>query len=137
MHSSTASASANSGPRIAQRRARPRRLLAAADVGDDEHVEHHHRAGVDDDLGGGDELGAQQQEQRRQRDQVARPAPARCRTGCAARTTPIAPAIAPIAAMKKQDLALTFAYSPSARSGVRSIGSASSISLVKIRSERV
>ena len=78
------------------------RLVGAADVGDDEDVEHHHRAGVDDDLRGRDELRAQQQEQRGQREQVARPARARCRRGCAARRRRWRRRCAPIAAMKKR-----------------------------------
>ena len=125
------------------------RLRLLADVLDDEHVQHHHGAGVDDDLREGDELGAQQQEQRRQRDQVRgqrehaverlgeRDHADRARDGDdrgdeeddvghqrparAAGIVDVAPA----------------PYSPSARSGVASIGSASSISLVKMRSERL
>ena len=46
------------------------RVLEAADVGDHEHVQHHHGAGVDDHLRGGQELRLQQQEEHRQRDQV-------------------------------------------------------------------
>ena len=64
--------------------ARPQRVVAAADVGDDEQVQHHDRADVDDHLRRGEELRAQQQEQRGERQQVARPARAPCRTGCAA-----------------------------------------------------
>ena len=120
----------------------PERLLDAADVGDDEDVEDHHRAGVDDDLGGGDELGVQQQEERRRARPGGRSAPARCRRGCAGRSTPIAPAEgADRAGEEADDLDFhrsgSLAHSPSRRSGVRSIGSASSISLVKIRSSRL
>ena len=81
-------------------------ICVAADVGDDEHVEHHHRAGVDDDLRGGDELRAQQQEQRRQRQQVEDQRRAPRRRGCATGTTPIAPAMAPMPAMKKRTSAM-------------------------------
>ena len=126
----------------AQRERRPRRrrhrLVRAADVGDDEHVEDHHRAGVDDHLGGGDELRAQQQEQRRERDEVADQRQHRVER-VAQRTVPSAPAMAPIAARKKKTSAIARrgGYSPAARSGVRSSGSASSISFVKMRSERL
>ena len=71
MHSSTAIAAANSGPKVAERAAlRPERLVGAADVGDHEHVEHHHGAGVDHDLGRGQELGVQEQEEHRQGHEV-------------------------------------------------------------------
>ena len=58
---------------------------------------------------------------------------------------PKAPARATIAAKKKSDLGHERGamlvpqrrYSPAARSGLRSSGSASSISLVKMRSERL
>ena len=134
-HSSTASREREHRPQEAQRAAAGQMLLAAADVGDDEHVEHHHRAGVDDDLGRGDELGAQQQEQRRQADQVhderehavERVAQRHHRDRAGQRAD---------RRQEEEDRAHG-AYSPSRRSGVRSIGSASSISLVKIRSERV
>ena len=114
------------------------RLVLAADVGDDEDVEHHHRARVDDDLGGGDELGAQQQEQRREREQVADERQHGVER-VAQDTVPTAPAIAPIAARKKNTSAMRRrgCYSSTVRSGVRSSGSASSISLVKMRSERL
>jgi hypothetical protein len=66
-----------------------------------------------------------------------RRARARCRTGCAASPRRSRRITAPIAAMKNRTADIGAGYSPSERSGVRSIGSASSISLVKIRSERV
>ena len=107
-------------------------LLATADVGDHEHVQHHHCARIHHDLGGGDELGAQQQEQHRQRDQVddqRQHAVERVADGDHAdRTGDRADR-----ADEEQD----GAHSPSCLSGVRSIASSSSISLVKIRSERV
>ena len=119
------------------RRGRADRLLGAADVGDDEHVEHHHRARVDDDLRRGEELGAQQQEQRRDPEQVHDEHQHRVervadqhhaeRAGDRAR-----------AGHEEDDVLEPHGpYSPSCRSGVRSGWSASSISLVKIRSERV
>ena len=137
--SSTNSAPANSERRCA-RSAGPsgvERLDRAADVGDDEHVEHHHRAGVDDDLRGGDELRAQQQEQRRQREQVADQREHRVERVAQRDDADRARRSAPIAAMKKTTSAKPGAYSSSLRSGVRSSGSASSISLVKMRSTRL
>jgi hypothetical protein len=109
-----------------------RQLLATPHVGDHEHVQNHHRTGVDDHLCGGDELGAQQQEQGGERDQVEGERKH---------------AVERIAQQNHTDRARDRAdrrdeeedggHSPSRRSGVRSIASASSISLVKIRSERV
>ena len=87
IESSTNSAAASSGARnpLAGDRL-PQRLLDAADVGGDEHVQDHHRARVDDDLGGGDELRVEQQEQPGERRPGGRPARARSRRGCAARS---------------------------------------------------
>jgi len=118
-----------------QRAARTvQRLILAADVGDDEHVQDHHRARVHDHLGGGDELGAQQQEQRRQRDQVTDE-----RQHVVERIAQHDHADRPGQGADGGDEEQNRAhgYSPSLRSGVRSIASASSISLVKMRSERV
>ena len=122
----------------ARGRRRPATSVRAADVGDDEDVEHHHRAGVDHDLGGGDELRAQQQEQRGQAQQVQHERQHANRR-VAQHDDPVAPATAPMAAMKKKTSAMgqPASYSPSARSGARSRGSARSISLVKIRSCRL
>ena len=113
--------------------------LLPADVGDHEHVQHHHRAGVDDHLRGGDELRPQQQEERGQRRAGGRRARAPRRTGCAGARSRSPRRGRPIAAMKKKTSAIRGAggYSPAVRSGVRSSGSASSISLVKMRSERL
>ncbi len=110
----------------------PGRLGVAADVGDDEDVEDHHRAGVDDDLGGGDEGRAEHQEEDRQREEVddQRQHPVE---GVAHRDDPDRAAEGAERRGEEED---RFHYSPSAFSGVRSIGSASSISLVKIRFER-
>ncbi len=109
-----------------------RELLAAAHIGDDEHIQDHHRARVHENLRGGDELGAQQQEQGRQADQVhdqQQHAVERVADGDDSdRARQRA---------DRGDEEDDLAHSPSARSGVRSIGSASSISFVKIRSERV
>ena len=133
MHSSMATASPNSGASTLSAPARTvQRLVGAADVGDDEHVEHHHRAGVDDDLGGGDELGAQQQEQGGQRDQVADQ-----REHAVERVAQRHDADRAGQRADRRDEEQDGAHSPSLRSGVRSIASASSISLVKMRSERV
>ena len=127
----------------ATRRPRPtggrERLARAADVGDDEDVEHHHRAGVDDDLRGGDELARSSRNSAASDSRWTDEREHASRTGCAARPSPTAPAIAPIAGDEEEDLghAATERYSPSRRSGVRSSGSASSISLVKMRSERL
>ena len=116
--------------------------VLAADVGDHEHVEHHHRAGVDDHLRGGDELRAQQQEQRRQPEQVADEREHRVERVAQEHGADRAAQGDRCAAMKKMTSAMHAAragshYSPAARSGVRSSGSASSISFVKIRSERL
>ena len=130
------SATASSGREQALARDRlPDRLLDAADVGGDEDVEHHHRAGVDDDLRGGDELGVQEQEEPGERDEVdderehavERVAQRDHRDRAAERAD---------RPDEEGDL-LHRPYSPSRRSGVLSIGSASSISLVKIRSSRL
>ncbi len=141
------------------------RAGGVADVGDDEHVQHHHGAGVDDDLRGGDEFGAQQQEQHGEREQVdderehgeegvaqrdhadragdgaERGEEEQQRAHCSPgrfrplyhRRTERAPHSRGAAFARTGRV---HHHSPSRRSGVRSSGSASSISLVKIRSER-
>ena len=106
--------------------------VAAADVGDDEDVEDHHRAGVDDHLGGGDEGGAEQQEEHRQREEVDDQRQ-HAVEGVAHRDDPDRAAEGAERGGEEEHL---FHYSPSLFSGVRSIGSASSISLVKIRFSR-
>ena len=113
-------------------------LALPADVGDDEHVEHHHRAGVDDDLRGGDELGLEQQEQQRQAEQVADQRQHRVE-GVAQRDDPDGADDGADRRDEEEDVlhGAPGGYSPSERSGVRSSGSASSISLVKIRSLRL
>ena len=110
----------------------PGRLAAAADVGDDEDVEDHHRAGVDDDLRGGDEGRAEQQEEDGEREQVddQRQHPVE---GVAHRDDADRAAEGADRSREEENLFHLLAL---ARSGVRSIGSASSISLVKIRSSR-
>ncbi len=110
-------------------------LALLADVRGDEDVEHHHGAGVHDHLGRGDELAVQEQEQHRERHEVdderehavERVLERDDADGARDRDE---------RAQEEQDLDHAD-YSPSARSGVRSSGSARSISLVKIRSERV
>ena len=112
--------------------ARERRLiLAPADVGDDEHVQHHHCARIHDHLHGGHELGAQQQEQHGERDEVGdeREHAEEC---VAQHDHAAGTGDRPEGGDEEQRLA----HSPSLRSGVRSSGSASSISFVKMRSER-
>ena len=113
----------------------------AADVGGDEDVEDHHRARVDDDLRRGDELGVQEQEEPGERDQVDDQRE-HAVEGVAQRDHRDRPAEGADRAGEEGDIdharrLLRLAHSPSPRSGVRSIGSASSISLVKIRSSRL
>ena len=135
MHSSIATASPNSGPSTFERPARTvQRLVGAADVGDHEHVQHHHRPGVHHNLGGGDELGPQQQEQRRQRDQVTDQRQHAVERVAQHHHAERAGQGADRGDEEQDGAHLT---RPLSRNGVRSIGSASSISLVKIRSERV
>jgi hypothetical protein len=110
----------------------PGRLGGAADVSDDEDVEDHHGAGVDDDLSGGDEGRAEQEEEHRQREEVDDQGEDAVE-GVAHRDDADRAAEGAERRPEEED---RFHYSPSARSGVRSIGSASSISLVKIRSPR-
>ena len=120
------------------RAGRPDRVVRAADVGDDEDVEHHHRADVDDHLRRGDELRAQQQEQRRERQQVDHEREHRVERVAQGHGADRAREGAD-RGEEEEDLGHRGAggYSPAARSGVRSSGSASSISLVKMRSERL
>jgi hypothetical protein len=107
-------------------------LLAAPDVRDHEHVQDHHRARVDDHLRGRDELGAEQEEQRGQRHKVKREREHAVEGVAQHHDTDRAGNRA-----DRRDEKENGAHSPSRRSGVRSIGSASSISFVKIRSDRV
>ena len=112
------------------------RFVGLSDVGDDEHVQHHHRAGVHDDLCGGDEFGAQQQEKDRQREQVGDERE-HGEEWVAQGDHADRAGDRPEGGEEEEERAhLPSPYSPSFRSGVRSSGSASSISLVKIRSER-
>ena len=102
-----------------------------ADVGDDEHVQDHHGARVHDHLHRRDELGAQQQEQDRERDQVGDERE-HAVEGVAQHDDADGAGDRAETGEEEQDLG----HSPSVLSGVRSSGSASSISLVKIRSVR-
>ena len=112
-------------------------LHVLADVGDDEHVQDHHRARVDDDLGRGEELGAQQQEQDGEEEQVHDERQHR-QEGVAQGDDTHGPGDRADRADEEEDGGHgAGSYSPSARRGVRSSGSASSISLVKMRSERL
>ena len=108
------------------------RFLAPAYVGDDEYVEDHHGAGVDDHLRSCHERRAQQQEQDRQREEVDDQGEDAVE-GVAQDDDAEGAAEGAERRSEEED---GFHYSPSARSGVRSIASASSISLVKIRSSR-
>ena len=110
----------------------PERLVDVADVGGDEDVEDHHRSGVDHDLGGGQELALQQEEEPGERDQVDDQREDAVE-GVAEGDHRDRAAEAADRSQEEADLG----HSPSLRSGVRSIGSASSISFVKIRSDRL
>ena len=124
--------------------ARAQRPVLPADVGDDEDVEDHDRARVDDHLGGGDELGAQQQEQRRQPEQVADEREHRVER-VAQDDRAERPGEGDDRSEEEGDLGHERGamlvrhrrYSPAVRSGERSSGSASNISLVKMRSDRL
>ncbi len=117
------------------RRGLRERILESSHVRDHEHVQHHHGARIDDHLCGGQELGPQQEEQHRQRDQVddqrqhavERVALEHDAEGAGNGEHGSEP--------ENDGFHRRWCYSPSLRSGVRSTGSASSISLVKMRSD--
>jgi hypothetical protein len=110
----------------------PGGLGVAAYVGDHEDVEDHHGAGVDDNLRGGYEGRAEQEEEDREGEEVGDQGEDAVE-GVAHGDDADRAADRAQGRREEED---RFHYSPSARSGVRSIGSASSISLVKIRSAR-
>ena len=108
------------------------RLVASPHIGDHEHVEDHYGAGVDHDLGRREEFGVQEEEQGGQREQVEDEREDRVER-IAQRHDAHRPRDRAGAGDEEEDLR----HSPSARNGVRSMGSARSISLVKMRSLRV
>ncbi len=129
---------------LERRSAHRQRLLPTAHVGDDEHVEHHDGARVHDHLGGGDELGPQQQEQGRQRDQVEDQREHAVERVAQRDDADRAGQRTDRGQEEEDRFAVHGRIAPPPRitpppraSGVRSIGSANNISLVKIRSERV